>query len=357
MAWGASEYLWSGAAQALAGRPGVDVAVCVKAWSESVPVIRSLAGDGSRLLLRPVVDDEHAFYNDEVPLEAAEWLAELRPDLVVVSHGDNREGLPWMEFCAERSLRFVSVAHRASEWDWPPAELVSRLRTAYLAASASHFVSEHNLRLTERMICTRLPRARVVRNPFTVDYAHPLPWPPGGVLRLACVARLDLESKAHDVLFDVLATRKWRTRALEVEIVGREGADRALLHDLRAFLGVNQVRFDETVADIREVWQRCHALLLPSRKEGLPVSIVEAMLCGRPCLVTDTGGSGELVEQGRSGWVAESPTPAALDRALEQAWDDRPRWAAMGAYAARRIRTLVPADPAEVFAELLLRLV
>ena len=354
--WGASEFLWSGAAEVLVRRGGVDVTACVKEWSTDLGPVRRLRSAGCRILVRPTREDDEAFWRGEVPKEAAAEVLRLRPELVVVSHGDNREGLPWMEFCAIQGLPFVTVAHRASEWDWPDDALVPRLRTAYLAAKAAHFVSEHNRRLTEQMIYSRLDRAALVRNPYNVDFDVEVPWPAyEGPLRMACVARLDLESKAHDVLFNVLAAPKWRDRALHVDVVGREGPDSRLVRELAEFLRLERVSFLDTVDDIRSVWAQCHALVLPSRKEGFPVAIVEAMLSGRPCLVTETGGSAEAIEPGRSGWVAESPTVAALDRALEQAWQSRNRWAKMGGHAARAIRSLVPADPTGTYADLLLR--
>lgn len=356
--WGASEFLWSGAARAIAARTDVEVAVCVKGWSTGEPAVQRLGARGCAVFGRAVREDEEAFEKREVPADAAQWVARLRPDLAVISHGDNREGLPWMEFCSEHSIRYLTVAHRASEWDWPDSRLMPRLRTAYLSACASHFVSHHNWRLTERMICARLSNAAVVRNPFNVGYAQSLPWPPtnDGMLRMACVARLDLESKAHDVLFGVLAMPKWRDRALAVEIVGREGPHVDVLRKLSGFLRLEQVTFNDSVEQISSIWEHCHALVLPSRKEGLPVTVVEAMLTGRPCLVTDIGGSAEFVEHARSGWVAESPTEPAIDRALDVAWESRSQWAAMGSYAARTIRSLVPADPAATYADLLLGL-
>lgn len=332
----------------------MDVVVSVQDWSAGLAPVRELARRGCRVLARPRADDERAFHQLAVPVKAAADVLGLRPELVVVSHGDNREGMPWMELCAGDGTRYVSLAHRASEWDWPNADLAARLRAAYLAATAVHFVSDHNHRLTEQMICARLPEATVVRNPFTVSYAEPVRWPQDSeCARLACVARLDLESKAHDVLFSVLALPKWRDRALSVEVVGRDGPDARLLRELCAFLQLRSVTFHDAIDDISAVWARCHALVLPSRKEGLPIAVVEAMLSGRPCLVTEVGGSAEVVEDGRSGWVAESPTVAALDRALEAAWRSRDRWAAMGSHAATAIRDLMPADPAGVYAGLL----
>lgn len=353
--WGASEYLWAGAAGKLAARGDVEVVVCVREWSVDVPSVAALQRAGCTVLVRPIEDDDRAFYTYQVPKDVAQEVAGRRPDLVVISQGDNREGFPWMEFCAEQKFPYLTLAHRASEWDWPDSGIIRRLRDAYLAARASHFVSMHNWRLTERMICVPLVRAAVVRNPFNVDYAGPIPWPTASErLRLACVARLDLESKAHDVLFEVLAQPKWRRRPIQIDLVGREGPHGQLLHELREFLQLEHVCFRASVDDVRSVWAECHGLVLPSRKEGLPVAIVEAMLCGRPCVVTDVGGACEVIHQGRSGWVAKSPTVEAFDQALESAWAARYDWKPMGLYAARQIRSFVPADPAAVYADVLI---
>jgi glycosyltransferase involved in cell wall biosynthesis len=354
--WGASEFLWADAANAAATRPGIEVSACVNGSFLEVAAIRRLGSSGARIVVRPPEADEQAFETCEVPPEAARAVLHLRPDLVVISHGDNREGLAWMEFCAAHHLRYVSLAHRATESDWPDDAVAHRLRSAYLSACAAHFVSAHNRDLTEQTICARLPRAEIVRNPYNVSYAEELPWPADdGTLRMACVARLDLESKAQDVLFNVLAATKWRERPLHVDIVGREGPHTQLLRDLAGFLELRRVRFRDSVEKISSVWAECHALVLPSRKEGLPVAIVEAMLAGRPCLVTDVGGSAEIVEQGRSGWVAEGPYVKAMDRALELAWQSRAEWPSMGSFAARAVRSMVPADPAGTYADLLIQ--
>src|SRR5690606_10511946 len=144
---------------------------------------------------------------------------------------------------------------------------------------------------------------------------------------------------------------------IRIDIVGREGPHVQVLRELSQFLDLGQhLTFRDSVDDIAEVWAECHALVLPSRREGMPVAIVEAMLSGRPCLVTDVGGCAEIVEHGRSGWVADYPTVNALDRALDLAWEARDDWAAMGRYAASAIRSLVPADPAGEYADLLLRI-
>jgi len=58
--------------------------------------------------------------------------------------------------------------------------------------------------------------------------------------------------------------------------------------------------------------------------------LVEAMLCGRPAVVTDVGGNTEWIEDGRTGFVAEAPTAKSFGAALERAWLAQADWQKMG---------------------------
>jgi glycosyltransferase involved in cell wall biosynthesis len=66
------------------------------------------------------------------------------------------------------------------------------------------------------------------------------------------------------------------------------------------------------------------ALLLPSRKlasgraEGTPLAVLEAMACGLPVIASNTGGIGELLEQGRAGTLFDPEQPQALLDAIDR---------------------------------------
>ena len=56
--------------------------------------------------------------------------------------------------------------------------------------------------------------------------------------------------------------------------------------------------------------------VLPSRNEAMPISILEALATGLPCVVTQVGENGDLVEYGRQGFVIPANSPSALAEAL-----------------------------------------
>jgi glycosyltransferase involved in cell wall biosynthesis len=154
----------------------------------------------------------------------------------------------------------------------------------------------------------------------------------------------------------VLAREPWRSCPLTVSFFGKGDCEEGLRR-LAQRLGLeDRVRFCGQVDDIEGVWAQHHALVLPSRFEGLPITIVEAMHCGRPVIVTDVAGNAEVVQDGITGFVAEAPTERHLQAALERAWEQRHNWEKIGKAAARAIRELVPADPAAEFAQKLLQL-
>ncbi|MCA1815486.1 MAG: glycosyltransferase family 4 protein [Acidobacteria bacterium] len=352
--WGGSEELWAGAAVALAER-GHGVAAYKTALDGSHPRIRQLESLSCAVRRLPRFSLSQPLTTRAQLLSLAPRLAALRPDLVVVSQGDNYDGLHFGYLCRKLRLPYTLVSQKATDHFWPPDRSRAYRRGVFAGAARCFFVSEHNRRLTEDQLGAPLANAAVVRNPYLVPPDEQLPWLGGeeATLRLACVARLYLLDKGQDILLRVLAREKWKGRALHVSFYGR-GVNRDGLVGLAARLGVRNVSFEGQTADVRAVWATHHALVLASRAEGLPLSLVEAMMCARPAVVTKVGGCAEVVEDGVTGFLAD-PSEDSLDAALEAAWSRRAELREMGRLAAGRIRRLVPADPAADFADALAR--
>jgi glycosyltransferase involved in cell wall biosynthesis len=346
--WGGSEELWCGTAARLRQR-GHGVAVNVSAVQFGARQVRELAGMGCAVASRrsgKLLDR----LSRRLGVSEHRWLNALATDLVVISQAGNLDGVEWMLACRKRGIPYVALCEGAAEFGWPDDPLAEDARLGYTGAAACCFVSETNLRLTERQLACDLPSARVVRNPFKVRFDADVPWPTEDVLRFACVARLEAKAKGQDLIFQVLAREKWRRRPVEVTLCGSGPNERAFRR-LVANSGLSaRVTFAGHVDEIERVWASHHALLLPSRMEGLPLALVEAALCGRPAVVTDVGGNREVVVDGETGFVCDAATVALLDGALERAFSRARDLREMGAKAAARARTLFPPDPCDTFA-------
>jgi len=358
--WGGSEALWATAAERLAHR-GAQVYVSVKDWNKPVNEVEQLRAAGCRIFKR------------STPSVARRALRKLPPwreyarrhvkkiganaDLIVVSQGANSESLEWIEAAWANGYRYAIVAQAAAEAWWPDDEFTERLAAAYEAACCPFFVSEANLALTRQQFVAPLRHARVIRNPFNVCYDARPDWPANssGELRLACVGRLDAAAKGQDILFQVLDLPHWRERRVHVTLVGAGRTERGLRRWAEA-LKLPNVTFEGVSENIEQVWSSHHALILPSRWEGMPLVLVEAMLCGRPAIITDVAGARELVRDNVNGFLVKAPTVELLDETMSRAWENRHRLKEMGEQAAIDVRKFVSADPVEDFVRELMTL-
>jgi len=359
--WGGSEVLWSKAAENLA-RQGNEVRVSVKDWGQPVPQIENLRLAGCQIFYREDPYRLPSFITRQIRriFPAPEYKkAHVRStgegvDLVVVSLGDNwglGDGLAWLEAAKLSGYRYVVIAQSAVVYWWPEDNDADRVAACYESACKSYFVSQANLELSRRQFASPLRNAKVVRNPFNVSYDAQPPWPGEASegLALACVGRLDVISKAQDVLLQVLALPHWRERNVRLSLIGT-GPNERCLRRMAEQLDLTNIDFAGNRENIEEVWCNHHALALPSRFEGMPLTLVEAMLCGRPSIVTDVGGNRELVRDGINGFLAKAPTVELVDETMNRAWESRDRLKEMGCAAAKDARQFTSRDPGEDFA-------
>jgi glycosyltransferase involved in cell wall biosynthesis len=364
--WGGSEELWSAVAADLAAA-GHAVTVFKDALDDDEPRVRRLRELACKLhdlTWFPIRRLASLLRFLSYPVSYGLQLVRLRLglafsrrfDLVVISQGGNHDGLFMADLCRRMNVPYVLIMQKASDLYWPTDTRRLRMRSMYAQALACYFVSEHNRELTEEQLGMELPHTAVVRNPFLVPWEKRTDWPDvQDGYRLACIGRLYPMEKGQDLLLRVLAREKWRTRPVSLTFYG-SGHQREGLEGMVQHLGLTNVTFAGFVRDVASIWTTHHTLVLASRCEGLPLVLVEAMLSGRVPIVTNVGGSGEVVEDNVTGFLAAAPTEDSLDEAMERAWQRRDEWRAIGEAAAQTIRTLVPADPAGELASMLVRL-
>lgn len=140
-----------------------------------------------------------------------------------------------------------------------------------------------------------------------------------GVLRplWVCAGRLE-EQKGQDVLLDALA--EVRRRGLEfVAVLAGEGRQRAALEERARALGLEaNVHFAGQVDDVGPLLAAADAVAMPSRWEGLPLVLLEALARGRPVVASAVGGVPEAVSDGEHARLVPPGDVPALAGALEE---------------------------------------
>lgn len=283
------------------------------------------------------------------------YLRVQKPDLIIVSQGINFDGLQYAHSCAVRKIPYVIICQKAVEFYWPQQRERAFMISAFQMAKNCFFVSKHNQQLTEEQFGFRFSNAKVISNPVRLQ-PKPLPYPSTeNGYKLACVGRLFVIDKGQDILLRVLSQQKWRERPVMVSFVGT-GADAEGIQAMAKLLGLSNVEFRGHVDDVDNLWRDYHALVLPSRSEGLALVVLEAMAAGRMVIGTKAGGNEEIVEDDETGFIGEATT-LAFDAVMERAWQQKSRWEEMGIKASRHILENVVQFPEIEFANTVTKLV
>jgi len=152
-----------------------------------------------------------------------------------------------------------------------------------------------------------------------IDSLAPLP-EPDGPFTAAFVGRL-LDDKGVRTLvraYDILAERRDAIRLL---IAGEPDPANPVSippKEIAAWGQRTGITVLGQVPDIRDVWKEAHIAVLPSRREGLPKSLLEAAACGRPIVATDVPGCREIARRNVNALLVPPDDATALAAAIDQ---------------------------------------
>jgi glycosyltransferase involved in cell wall biosynthesis len=157
----------------------------------------------------------------------------------------------------------------------------------------------------------------------------------GDVPVLLCVGRL-IPIKGHIVLLRAFAAARRRIPDLQLHIAGRgplEPALRALAIELEL---EDSIRFLGYVTPVQRAIEDAAIVVVPSMGEGFGMVALEAMERARPVIAAEIGGLGELVQDGRTGFLVPPGEAEPLRDAIVALGSDLARAAAMGEEGRRR---------------------
>ena len=203
------------------------------------------------------------------------------------------------------------------------------------------FVQAMDLTLTMGSRAREYLRAHGVTSPIeVVSGGVDMPSPPSDATTaspsydIAFVGRL-VPIKRVDVLLNAVAHLARDRPEIRAVLVG-DGPLRSTLEAQAVRLGiVKNVTFAGQQVDVAAWLRRARVFVLPSDSEGLALSVLEAMMCGLPAVVSDVGDLGDVVHSGVNGWRVPRREAAAFADRIAALLDDESDHAAFS-MAARR---------------------
>ncbi len=281
-----------------------------------------------------------------------------RPDFVLFNSSALSDSLELLGAIQKSGVPYGVVTHLVTTDHWPDDRLAERMSELFNGARQFWAVSRQNLSLLETQLGRPIRGAEIAINPFLVS-GPPLPMPEmagGETIQFAMPARLAPRTKGHDILVEVLRRPHWRNKPLRVSWFGTGGSEETLRRLVEQADLQDKIHFCGHTGEVAEIWRDHHALLLPSRHEGLPLSVVEAMWLGRVVIANPAGGVAEVVRDGDTGFLSSGFSADDFDALLSRAWEQRFEWQGIARRAAASIRSQIPENPAAHFAEALRRL-
>jgi glycosyltransferase involved in cell wall biosynthesis len=155
-----------------------------------------------------------------------------------------------------------------------------------------------------------------------------------GDFKLLCVARQDAteRDKGFEHVFAALARLRPSHPGIHFNLVG-DGNDQPRLKAHSEAMGVQEsVTFWGRLSedDLAAAYQQCDVFVMPSKKEGFGIVFLEAMRHGKPCIGGNHGGTPDVIEHGRSGYLVEYGDVSALSEYIRKLVDESELCQALG---------------------------
>lgn len=167
-------------------------------------------------------------------------------------------------------------------------------------------------------------RSRVIYNPCPTDVIVRPSWEERRN-EIAYVARFDIQQKRQDIMVDAFAEVVKKRPDIFLVFYGKGEPDMAIIKERVAKLGIEQnVVFKGLVTDVINHIKDSKLFVLSSDYEGLPNSLIEAMVAGLPCVSTDCspGGARELIKDGENGLITPVGDAHKLAEAINYMLDN-----------------------------------
>lgn len=233
----------------------------------------------------------------DIKLAYSQYLKTVNPDVVHAVLGSTRSLLLPREITIENDIPLVFTEQYISEDLIFVDGALPRIRNIYDSASAVIFVCLENKQLAERAFGLKSKNAKVIAN--SVDFPEPDNDEFKKDYSVLTVSRLT-HQKGIDILIDAIAVLK--NERMMFTIAGDGDLSNELKNKAQSLLiNEDKIKFLGWVDDPKKLYSEHELFVLPSRSEGLPFALMEALANSIPCIATSVSGIPEALNYGDFG--------------------------------------------------------
>ncbi len=143
---------------------------------------------------------------------------------------------------------------------------------------------------------------------------------PQGEIIITFLGRLLRDKGVYDLIFAAQELKR-RGVTVTVRLVGSPDPGNPTSigeAEIKGWVDQNLIIWDGFRDDVEQVWRQSHIAVLPSYREGMPLSLLEAAASGRPLLAANVPGCNDLVENGLNGYLFEAGDWIGLANAIQK---------------------------------------
>lgn len=300
---------------ALTGRrSGWDVSVLMEEVPATDGMANTLRDLGVSVKRAGLYRKQHS--EEQISDSVLSVINELRPDVVHVHCGSPRSGVMPRKLTLDASVPLIVTEHYVAPDLEITEEQLQSIRPIYKNAYAVIAVCDENRRLLQQKFGLHAKRQMVIRNGVTMPAKKYRPDASLVNFRSVSIARL-AHQKGIDVLIRAVAALPEEIHERATFTVAGDGEDEAQLKKLAGNLGVSECfDFVGWSNNVPALLATHDLFILPSRAEGQPIALMEALAAGLPCIATAVSGIPEVLAGGAFGALVPPDDPESLCAAI-----------------------------------------
>lgn len=213
---------------------------------------------------------------------------------------------------------YAVILHGIEAWERLPIVKRIALRGAKDIIATTHYTAE---------ICAAkndLSTKNVTIIPLCVDalVVQPSDLKLNGEFKILCVGRQAKteNGKGYHMLIDAMTHLIEEFPGVHLNFVGQGDGQQRLIQISRELGLVNYITFWGCLSDedLQAAYKSCSVFVMPSKKEGFGIVFLEAMRWGKPCIGGNHGGTPEVIQDGKSGFLIDFDDVSMLVKRLQQ---------------------------------------